>query len=323
MKREKAGHFSHFTPNFGVTNLSLLLQICFSSVNSRRIFSRRESARIPPSANPRQARQCHLAYFWNPSIAEADGRRVGPSIRPELRIYDSTPRRTLAVDLRRSSWTPPLEPGVMIGDGVTRRNGRRRRRRGKTARRRRDCCASHNTNIYLYSHIHTHTHVRTHTRARLMRERRRRARSLACAEPRTAAVQLQLCVQAGNAGGGMEAARWAHSLPGPSVLHLRLSRPISLPFSLSFSVSLPRVPFITLLFPGVPLPRIVHFPLSLFLSVRLILPPPPTRRFAPMPWLLSFSLSLFKIPAGSFRLSSSREETRSSRSLPETSRLYF
>lgn len=67
------------------------------------------------------------------------------------------------------------------------------------------------------------------------RARDGRARSLACAHERTtAAVQLQLCVQAGNAGGGMEAARWAHSVSSllfpfhahtlsfscPDVLHL-------------------------------------------------------------------------------------------------------
>lgn len=48
---------------------------------------------------------------------------------------------------------------------------------------------------------------------RWLRARDGRARSLACAHERaTAAVQLQLCVQAGNAGGGMEAAWWAHSV---------------------------------------------------------------------------------------------------------------
>lgn len=90
--------------------------------------------------------------------------------------------------------------------------------------------------IYIYTRTCiAHTSIQTHT---CTRERRRSSRSLACAEPRTAAVQLQLCVQAGNAGGGMEAAWWAHSLPGPSILHLRLSRSISPPFSLSFSPSL-------------------------------------------------------------------------------------
>lgn len=44
----------------------------------------------------------------------------------------------------------------------------------------------------------------------------KRARSLACAhEQAPTAVQLQLCVQAGNAGGGMEAAWWAHSVSSP------------------------------------------------------------------------------------------------------------
>lgn len=63
------------------------------------------------------------------------------------------------------------------------------------------------------------------------------------------------------------------------------------PLSLSLSVS-PRVPF-TLLSSGVPLPRIVHFPLSFSLSVSFFL----LRPFAPCP---GFSFSLFKIPAGSF-----------------------
>lgn len=59
------------------------------------------------------------------------------------------------------------------------------------------------------------------------RARDGRARSLACAHERTtAAVQLQLCVQAGNAGGGMEAARWAHSVSSllfPFLAHTLLS----------------------------------------------------------------------------------------------------
>lgn len=79
--------------------------------------------------------------------------------------------------------------------------------------------------------------VNTHSvpAKRWLRARDGRARSLACAHERTtAAVQLQLCVQAGNAGGGMEAARWAHSVSSllfpflahtlsfscPDVLHL-------------------------------------------------------------------------------------------------------
>lgn len=81
--------------------------------------------------------------------------------------------------------------------------------------------------------------------------RERRARSLACAHERaTAAVQLQLCVQAGNAGGGMEAAWWAHSLPGLCSFSLsfsflfRLTRAISSSFSFcspaGLSPSLPR-----------------------------------------------------------------------------------
>lgn len=83
--------------------------------------------------------------------------------------------------------------------------------------------------------IHTAYRQRDDCERASERARDGRARSLACAHERTtAAVQLQLCVQAGNAGGGMEAARWAHSVSSllfpflahtlsfsyPDVLHL-------------------------------------------------------------------------------------------------------
>ena len=124
-----------------------------------------------------------------------------------------------------------------------------------------------------------------------MRARDERARSLACAHERaTAAVQLQLCVQAGNAGGGMEAAWWAHSvsslLPPSPFSRSVLPRPASLSLSLSlsvetFSLVCPKAPRF---FPHslalfiesfVPLPRALptnySHPLSLVVLSRLLI----------------------------------------------------
>lgn len=94
-------------------------------------------------------------------------------------------------------------------------------------------------------------------------------------------MQLQLCVQAGNAGGGMEAAQWAHSLPGLSVLFPRPSYSISLPLSLIlfslFSPSLVSVPPNSppFLLPPSSSPHLCLLPLPWLLYSPLVLPSKP------------------------------------------------
>lgn len=179
----------------------------------------------------------------------------------------------------------------MIDGGITgtrRLTAKGNRRRGKTARRRRDCCASHRVQICIYTHTCIRqTHTNTRTRARLRERERRDARAISHVRSHALpAVQLQLCVQAGNAGGGMEAAQWAHSLPGPSVLYLRLSRSISR--SLSLCLSLRSVhPSLRVS----PLPQIVRFLLSLFPSYSLS-SSDSSRRFALPAFGFSLHLSL-------------------------------
>lgn len=210
---KKPGRFSHFTPN-PRTNLFPPPRVSSSSVNSRRIL------------RPR----IHVVLVNVTS--RASGSRLSRK-RMDGGSHRSVPNykfTMLAVDLRRSgSQGAHSCPGVMIGDAGSRGVHEERRRRGKTARYK-----------YIYYTHMRRTRVADERPHTCTRERRRSSRSLACAEPRTAEVQLQLCVQAGNAGGGMEAAWWAHSLPGPSILHPSLSLHFVPFLRLSFS---PRSPF--------------------------------------------------------------------------------